>query len=138
MYCLRKLKSFNVSDEILQMFYSSVIGSIIYFGMTCWGGSLNQGCRGKLDKQIRRASRLVGREQDDVETMYERQVTKKLASVLADNTHPLYPEFDSRLIERSGRFRAPAGRTDRYRHSFIPTAIQAHNNKVGRQRRNSH
>ena len=64
MYCLRKLKSFHVREEILQMFYSSVIGSIIYFGTTCWGGSLNQGCRGKLDKQIRRASRLVGREQD--------------------------------------------------------------------------
>ena len=75
---------------------------------------------------------MVGWEQDDVETMYKRQVTKKIASVMADNTHPLYPDFDSRFIERSGRFRlrVPSGRTDRYRHSFIPTALhlQAHTN----------
>ena len=35
MYCLRKLKFFHVREEILQMFYSSVVGSIICFGMTC-------------------------------------------------------------------------------------------------------
>ena len=138
MFCLKKLRSFNVNSDILQIFYSSVISSIMSFGITCWGGNMTETDKQRVNKQIRRAGRIVGREQDDLETMYSRQLTKKLTSVLADSTHPLYPEFDSRRVERSGRFRAPAGRTDRYRHSFIPTAIQAHNKQLGRQRRNSH
>ena len=127
LYCLRKLRSFNVQQELLQMFYSSVVCSVMTFGLTCWGGSVSMQDRNRLDKNIKKASGVVGGKQDDIVTMYERLVTNKLTSVLDDDTHPLRPEFDSRLIERSGRFRVPKARTTRYMHSFIPTAIQTHN-----------
>ena len=132
MFCLRKLRSFNVKQEILQMFYTAVIGSIISFGISCWGGNVSQTEKRRLDKQIKRASGVVGRKQDDIATIHSRQVTKKLTAILADSNHPLFLEFDSRRIDRSGRFRAPAGTSNRYRNSFIPLAIQAHNKQVGR------
>ena len=135
MYCLRKLKSFNVQQELLQMFYSSVVCSIMTFGLTCWGGSVSKQDRNRLDKNIKKASGVVGRRQDDVETMYNRLVTSKLTGILADDAHPLRPEFDSRHIDRSGRFRVPKVRTTRYKHSFIPTAIQTHNQLTSRSSR---
>ena len=56
----------------------------------------------------------------------------KLNTVLADETHPLRPDFDSRLKDRSDRFRIFRSKTTRYQQSFIPTAIQTHNQQAGR------
>ena len=132
LFCLRKLRAFNVQQELLQMFYTSIVCSVMTFGMTCWGGNISGQDRNRLNKNIKKASGVVGRKQDDVETMYQRLVTHKLTSVLADDTHPLRPEFDSRRMDRSGRFRVPKTRTTRYKHSFIPTAIQTFNQHKGR------
>ena len=37
MYCLRKLKSFDVNTKILNTFYSSMINSVLTFGLSTWG-----------------------------------------------------------------------------------------------------
>jgi hypothetical protein len=132
MYCLRKLRSFNVQQELLQMFYSSIVCSMMTFGLACWGGNVTKQDRNRLDKQIKKAGGVVGRKQDDIETMYGRLVTKKLTAIWNDDTHPLRPEFDSRLNDRSGRIRVPRTRTNHYRQSFIPTAIQTHNQLTNR------
>jgi hypothetical protein len=55
MYCLRKLRSFNVQQELLQMFYSSVVCSIMTFGLVCWGGGATRQDKNRLDKQIKKA-----------------------------------------------------------------------------------
>ena len=41
------------------------------------------------------------------EDIYFKQLRCKLANILKDSTHPLYSEFDSRQIVRSGRLRTP-------------------------------
>ena len=38
LYCLRKLRSFSVRNDILQMFYLSTVGSVLTFACVCWGG----------------------------------------------------------------------------------------------------
>jgi hypothetical protein len=90
--------------------------------------------RNRLDKQIKKAGGVVGRKQDDIETMYGGLVTKKLTAIWNDDTHPLRPEFDFRLNDRSGRIRVPRTRTNRYRQSFIPTAIQTNNQLTSRSK----
>ncbi|GFS16093.1 methyltransferase-like protein 17, mitochondrial [Elysia marginata] len=42
MYCLRKLKSLEVDQNLLQMFYSAMITTIITFGITSWGGGISK------------------------------------------------------------------------------------------------
>ena len=34
---LEKCRSFDVREEILQMFYTSTVSSVLTFEMTCWG-----------------------------------------------------------------------------------------------------
>ena len=60
-------------------------------------------------------------------------VTNRPNTILTDETHPLQPEFDSRRINRRGRFRVPKARTNRYKNSFIPSAIQTFNHLVKRE-----
>ena len=83
--------------------------------------------RARLDKIIRKAGGVIGRYQDDFETLHHRVVTRKLHKIMTDSTHPLRQEFDSRKTDRSNRFRMPHTRTTRYKQSFIPTAIRMHN-----------
>ena len=138
MNCLRKLRSFHVSQDLLQMFYSSIVSSIMSFGLTCWGGNVAKAERDRLDKIIKKAGGVVGRKQDDLQTMYNRLVKKKTTGILADRDHPLHIEFENRLIERSGRYAQPKGRTSRYTHSFIPTAIHSYNSHFDRSNINIH
>ena len=132
LYFLRKLRSFDVSADILNLFYSSVVRSVMSFGLVCWGGNLVKDDVNKMDKLIKRASSIVGRKQDDFMRLYDRRVVVKLSDILSDDTHPLRGEFDSRHIERSGRYRLPAIATQRYKNSFIPRAIAAFNDRYVR------
>ena len=123
MYCLRKLKSFEVNNKLLQMFYTSMITSVITFGITSWGGNISKQDKDRLDKIIKRASGVVGNKQDDFETLLKQRDITKTTQITFDLTHPLHDNFETRLIDRSGRYRVPIARTGRYKKSFIPRAI---------------
>ena len=47
MYCMRMLRSFGVTSDMLVTFYNAVICSIIVFGSVCWGGNIS-----KLDRGV--------------------------------------------------------------------------------------
>ena len=69
------------------MFYSSVLSSILTFGLLAWGGNVCKRDKEVLDKIIRKASGVVGRTQDNLDTLYDRRVTNKLNDILHDITH---------------------------------------------------
>ena len=81
---------------------------------------------------IRKAGGVIGKTQDSIEILYQQRITNKLMDILKDETHPLRPEFDKRLINRSGRFRGTKYRTVRYSESFVPLAVRLYNNSKNR------
>ena len=40
LYFLRKLRSFNVCSKMLEIFYQSVVASVLFFAVVCWGSSI--------------------------------------------------------------------------------------------------
>ena len=50
MYRLRKLRSFNINPNLLQIFYSSMICSVLSFALTCWRGNIQKQDKDRLDK----------------------------------------------------------------------------------------
>ena len=77
LYCLRKLSSFHVNQNILQMFYSSVISSVLTFGITCWGGNVLQRDADRLNRIIIKASDVIGQSQDNIDQLLEKRTHKK-------------------------------------------------------------
>ena len=67
-----------------------------------------------------------------IEIHYHKRSMKKLSNILQDDSHPLRPEFDSRLIVRSGRLRVPKYRTMTYSSSFVPMAVRKFNDGINR------
>ena len=132
MYCLRKLKSFDVNANILNTFYSSMINSVLTFGLTSWGGNISKIDKNRLDKLIKKASCTIGKPQENIDTLYNTSLTKKTHKILIDQSHPLHNDFVKSKSQRSGRFKLPKIKTNRFRHSFFPQALKRYNVALNR------
>ena len=90
------------------MFYTATVNSGLTFGLACWGGNASIQNKNSHDRSIKKAGGggVMGRRLERVDTAYQ-FVTNKLRTALADETHPLRPEFYNRHMDRSHRFRIP-------------------------------
>ena len=61
LYCLGKLRSFDVREEMLQMFYTATVSSAVTFEMPCWGGNASKQDK-KNTRQEHQGGRWGGRE----------------------------------------------------------------------------
>ena len=120
-YCMRKLRSFGVNSDMLVTFYNAVICSIIMFGSACWGGNISKLERGW--KRLKKAGHVVGKPLDSFKTLHEKRLYRKLTQIFNDPTHPMRHYFDSRRSNRIGRFLLPRTNTNRYKASFLPSAL---------------
>ena len=90
LYFLRKLRSFNVCSKMLEIFYQSVVASVLFFAVVCWGSSIGASDANRLNKFIKTASSVIGCKQDTLEAVVERGMLKKLLSIMVDPLHPLH------------------------------------------------
>ena len=95
------------------MFYTATVNSGLTFGLTCWGGNASIQNKNSHDRNIKKARGVVGRRLERVDTAYHQLVTNKLRTALADEAHPLRPEFYNRHMDRSHRFRILRSKTTR-------------------------
>ena len=130
-YCLHKLDSFGVRNEILKTFYESIILSSWSYCILGWGGNVTQCDKNRIDVKIRRCNRVIGSEQKSVDLFYHWRLGARYAVVLGDKSHPLHGVLVNFLNE-SGRMRLPIAETNRHKNSFIPRAIKFHNCSIKR------
>ena len=126
MYCMRKLRSFGVNSNMLLTFYNAVICSVSMFGSVCWSGNISKLDRGKLEKIVKKKQVMLW-ESHSFKTLHEKRLYRKLMQILNDTTHPMRHYFGSRRGNRSGRFLLPRTNTNRYKASFLPSALSVFN-----------
>ena len=127
LYCLRKLRSFNIDNTILSMFYKSCIQSVLTFSFICWFGNISQKDKNKLQRVVNISSKITGLKQTSVTALYEKQVLRKANKIINDSTHILYNEYV--ILPSSRRFRTITSKTNRKRDSFIPMSVRLLNSK---------
>ena len=74
LYFLRRLRSFNICQTMLRMFYESVVASAILFAVVCWGSRLRVADANRLIKLIRKTSDVVGVELDTLTAVSDRRM----------------------------------------------------------------
>ena len=62
----------------------------------------------------------MGKPLDSFKTLHETKLYRKLMQILNDSTQPMRHYFDS---NRSGRVLLPRTNTNRYKASFLPSAL---------------
>ncbi|KAI3364649.1 hypothetical protein L3Q82_011427, partial [Scortum barcoo] len=107
MYFLRRLRSFNICSKLLQMFYQSVVASVLFYTVVCWGGSISKKDTSRLDKLIRRAGSVVGTKLDSMVTVAESRTLDKLLDIMDNASHPLHTVISNQRSLFSERLLLP-------------------------------
>ena len=122
MYFLRKLSTFSVDRTILQLFYKSFIESVLCFSFICWYFNLSAKHKNSLQKIVNISSKIIGEQQRHISQFCEQQVLRKARSILALDSHAMYPLYES--LPSGRRFRCPTCKTNRRKFSFIPVSVR--------------
>ncbi len=121
LYCLRKLAKFNVDKTLLTLFYRSFVESVVTFSLICWYGSITVKQKTPFQGQFKVSNCITGSKQKGLEKLYQKQMLRRVKSILSNSSHPLQAEFQ--MLPSGSRFKLPKLRTNRYKHSFVPAAI---------------
>ena len=130
LHLLRRLRSFGVCRTLLRTFYDSVVASALFYAVVCWGAGSTERDRKRLNRLVRRASSVLDSSLDSLEEVSERRMLAKLASIMDNPSHPLHETVGELSSSFSSRLRLPPCKTERYRRSFVPTAIRLHNTNI--------
>ena len=90
LYFLRKLKDVKMDRTVMDLFYKSVIQSVVNFCIICWFGNLTVHDKKKLNRIVKSAKRLGCSDVVAFEQLYEMSLVKKADNILEDEDHPLY------------------------------------------------
>ena len=123
LYHLCKLREFRVEKRIQKLFYSSVIESVLLFGVTVWGGGCSQADAVKIRRIQRSAMRIIGIDLEPWLSVCEKRTTKKARRIIADTSHPLNHLYITMPSRRRPKLRQVKIRTNRFKQTFVPFSI---------------
>ncbi len=128
LFLLRKLRSFNVSKDILTVVYRSLIESVLTYNISSWYTFLSAKDKTKLSRIIKHASKITGTTQSSLSDLHTQAVRRKATTIMHDPSHPLHTSFQ--LLPSGRRYRVPLARTNLVKKSFISSAINIINNSL--------
>lgn len=104
-----------------------MVASAIFYAVVCWGCGSTERDRKRLNKLVRRASSVLDCPLETIEEVGERRMLTKLTSIIDNTSHPLHETVRSLSSSFSSRLLHPRCKKERYRRSFIPSAIRLFN-----------
>ena len=123
LYFLRRLRSFGLTTQVMLNFYRAVIESVLTFSISVWFGSITQKETLRLNRVVKTASRIIGRDLPSLEILYQQRLLGRATLISQDTSHPVHDLFEP--LPSSRRFRSIKTRTNRFSTSFFPLAVQA-------------
>ena len=125
LYFLRQLKQFHVKKQLLVLFYSAIIQSILTSSFTVWYGSIDSNSSKKLDRIVKKASKIIGHNLPSLNSLFINRITNRSAKIIRDPSHPAHHLF--RLLPSGRRYMSISTKTSRFKNSFFPTAVRTLN-----------
>ena len=99
-------------------FYRAVIDTVLTFSITVWFGSITVKEKLGLNRVVKTASRIIGRDLHILESLYQQRLLGRAILISHDPFHPVHDLFDP--LPSSRRFRSIKTRTNRFSSSFPP------------------
>ena len=113
---MRKLRSFDLSTKLLNVFYQGILASVLFYAVLCWGGgSISVEDKNRINKLIKRAGSVIGLTPDALEVTVEKRMRSKVKMVLLFEGHPLHCVFKGLTSSFSERLVMPRCSTERLR-----------------------
>ena len=93
LYLSRKVRCFDVSRELLQTVYKSLVESVLTFNIVVWCGNLGVKGKAKLARIVGMAGKTTGAKRDFLSDLYLTAVERKTERILDDAKHPSFLSF---------------------------------------------
>ena len=122
LYFVRKLHNLNVDSKILELFYTSILQSVICFSVICWYGNCTTASKTKLTQIILTCQKLGLTNVSSLENLYCKSALQRCEVITTDKTHPLHNMYQ--MLPSGRRMRSVRCRTKRYSDSFVPASIR--------------
>ena len=122
MFFVRKLHNLCVDSKIVELFYRSVVESMLTFGIPAWYGNCHQASKDKLCRIMNYARKLDMQNVKSLLELYEKFTLKKAKSIRSDSKHPLHHCYQ--LLKSGQRFKLEYTRTARFNKSFVPASLR--------------
>ena len=132
LFFLRKLRSFGVSRTLMNMFYQSILASVLFYSVVCWGNSINVDDQNRIKKLLKKAGSIIGITPASLEAVMEIRTKRKLDAILTNTENPLYGIMNGLRSEFTGRLLMPSCSTERIKRSFVPSAVMLYNRTYNR------
>ena len=126
LYFIRKLCKLRVDNKILELFYSSIVQSVISFSIICWYGNCSMASKQKVTRIIRNCSRLGVKKVVSLEDLFRKSTLQRCNVIMNDTQHPLHMHYNK--LPSGRRLRSIKTRTARYANSFVPSSVRLLNN----------
>ena len=107
------------------LFYKTFILSVLTFNFMNWYANLNVQCKNKLQKIVKIAGKVIGKDTGSLEKIYEERVLKKVTKIMKDSKHLLYSEYN--YLPSGRRLRSAKAKTARNSKSFVCNSIRLYN-----------
>ena len=112
MYFLRQLKKFNVSNNILMLFYRAVVENTLVFGLLNWYVGLSVKDRKKLERIVFVAAKIIASSPPSLEQWYTERTIQKAKTIMGDESHPTNYLFFFQLLPSGKRRSLAYARTE--------------------------
>ena len=81
LYFLRKLNSFHIDNELLSLFYSTMVQSVICYGLVCWWSCLTVKDKHRLNLVRRTAERIIGVCLTSLDELHKQSALSKIKQI---------------------------------------------------------
>ncbi|KAL0162331.1 hypothetical protein M9458_041727 [Cirrhinus mrigala] len=94
LFFLRQLRKFNLPQELLKQFYTTIIESVLCTSITVWFNSATKSDLRRLHRTVRTAERIIGTTLPTLQELYLSRVSKKAGKITLDPSHPAHSLFE--------------------------------------------
>ncbi len=94
LYFLRQLRKFNLPQELLKQFYSTIIESVLCTSITVWFSSATKSDHRRLRRVVRTAEQIIGTTLPTLQELYSSRVNKRAGKITLDPSHPAHSLFE--------------------------------------------
>ena len=119
------LRSYDLTTQL--NFYRAVIESVLVFSISVWFGSITQKETLRLNRVVKRTSRIIGRDLSSLEILYQQRLLGRATLISQDSSHPAHDLFEP--LPSSRRFRSINTRANRLSTSFPPLPFKPCQNR---------
>ena len=86
----------------------------------------------RLNKLVKKAGSVLGERPDSLETVMERCTNTKMQAIMNNISHPLHSILEAQKSKRKELFLSVQCKNNRFKNTFVPTAIRLFNEMASR------